>query len=255
MGALHEGHLSLISRSKSECDQTIVSIFVNPTQFGAGEDLDRYPRPLERDLELASSAGADVVYLPSTEEIYPFGERALKISVTGVSEGFEGEHRPGHFDGVVTVVARLFCLIKPTRAYFGSKDLQQVAVVRRLVDGLGLATGLQICPTVRAEDGLALSSRNAYLSDAERSAAPRIYSALMRLQSMTEKGSFNEVQAAIRAERAGLQDPFEIEYLDLIDAHSFTIANQPGTHQAFIIAARLGSTRLIDNVEARWPEH
>src|SRR5277367_655595 len=180
MGALHAGHVSLMARARAECGTVAVSIFVNPLQFGDPEDIAHYPRTLEWDLAVCAEAGVDVVFVPSVREMYPDWPApvATTVSVRGVSDGWEGASRPGHFDGVATVVAKLFSIAGPCRAYFGLKDFQQLAVIRRLVADLSLAAEVRGCPTVRAADGLALSSRNAYLSDAERGAAPDLYAAL-----------------------------------------------------------------------------
>lgn len=248
MGALHAGHLALVKRARRECASVVVSIFVNPTQFGRGEDLAAYPRPLGRDLALLERERVDFAFAPSAAEMYPEGF-ASTLSVAGPALPLEGAARPGHFDGVATVVAKLLGQSRPDRAYFGQKDGQQVAVVRRLVRDLDIATEIAVEPTVRAGDGLALSSRNAYLAPAQRAAAPVLYRALA-----SARGRF-----AGRPAAAGQVEAFcrrIIESEPLIDSVDYVAAVDPDTitpwpgHGPCMIAAavRLGRVRLIDNV-------
>jgi pantoate--beta-alanine ligase len=226
MGAFHEGHLSLMHAARAECEQVVVSLFVNPAQFGAHEDLDRYPRDEERDLELAEEAGVDVLFVPTAEQMYPKGFATwVDVDVTGG----EATARPGHFRGVATVCLKLFNLVRPDVAFFGQKDAQQVAVLRRMVSDLNLMVHIRALPTVRDEDGLALSSRNAYLSDAERQQALALPHALEAARSA------NDPVAAARAALNGLE-PEYVELLRIDDATLLTAA------------AHVGSTRLIDNV-------
>jgi pantoate--beta-alanine ligase len=226
MGAFHEGHLSLFRAARDECDTVVVSLFVNPTQFRAGEDLERYPRDEARDARVAEEAGVDVLFAPSAEEMYPDGFGTW-VDVDDV--GAEGEARPGHFRGVATVCLKLFNIVRPQVAYFGQKDAQQAAVLRRLVRDLDLELELRILPTVRDDDGLALSSRNAYLTADERGRALALPRALEAARSAADP------VAAARAALNGL-DP---EYVDLLDLDGVTV---------LAAAARVGSTRLIDNV-------
>lgn len=195
MGALHEGHLSLVRRATEECDAVGVSIFVNPTQFGPGEDLNRYPRDLDADLIALEPLGVDLVWTPSPEVMYPQSFQSW-VTVEKVSRGLEGERRPGHFRGVATVVAKLFNVFVPDRAYFGQKDAQQTVVIRRMVEDLSIPTEIVICPTVRASDGLALSSRNSYLNPGERQAATVLFHALSEARAGYSQGERLHSQAA-----------------------------------------------------------
>jgi pantoate--beta-alanine ligase len=226
MGAFHEGHLSLFREAREECDIVVVSLFVNPTQFGPGEDLDRYPRDEERDARLAEEAGVDVLFAPSAEEMYPPG---FGTWVDVEDAGAEGAARPGHFRGVATICLKLFNIVRPHIAYFGQKDAQQVALIRRLVRDLDLELELRVLPTVRDSDGLALSSRNAYLTPTEREQARALPRALEAARSAADP------VAAARAALNGL-DP---EYVELLDLDGGTV---------LAAAVRVGSTRLIDNV-------
>jgi pantoate--beta-alanine ligase len=226
MGSFHDGHLSLFRAARDECDLVVVSLFVNPAQFGAGEDLDRYPRDEERDAEIAQKAGADVLFVPSAEEMYPDG---FATWVDVEESGGEAAARPGHFRGVATVCLKLVNIVRPDVAYFGQKDAQQVAVLRRMVSDLNLTLELRVLPTVRDADGLALSSRNAYLSPAERELA-------LALPRALEAGrSASNPVAATRAALNGV----EPEYVEIVDL---------GDVRVLTAAARVGSTRLIDNV-------
>ena len=226
MGAFHEGHLSLFRAARRECETVVVSLFVNPAQFGAGEDLDRYPRDEKRDARVAEEAGVDLLFAPSAEEIYP---RGFGTWVDVDDGGAEGSARPGHFRGVATVCLKLFNIVRPDVAYFGRKDAQQAAVLRRLVADLNLEVELRILPTVRDADGLALSSRNVYLSQEERERALALPRALEAARAASDP------VAAARAALNGL-DP---EYVELLDLGDVTV---------LAAAARVGSTRLIDNV-------
>jgi pantoate--beta-alanine ligase len=218
MGAFHDGHLSLFRAAREENDTVVVSLFVNPAQFGAGEDLSRYPRDEEQDERLAEEAEVDVLYVPAAEEIYPPGFQTW-VEVEQLGSVLEGEHRPGHFRGVATVCLKLFNLVRPARAYFGQKDAQQAAVIKRMVSDLAVPVEIRVCPTVRDEDGLALSSRNAYLTREEREAAL----ALPR---------------ALQARDRSLLNGLEIDYFEEADFEPRVLA----------AAVRVGKTRLIDNV-------
>lgn len=251
MGALHEGHLTLVRRSLAQTDRTVVSIFVNPKQFGPGEDFARYPRNLKADSELLSAAGADIVFAPEVDEMYPAGF-SLSVTVAGVSNGMEGARRPGHFTGVATVVTRLFCLVLPDAAFFGEKDGQQLAVIQRLATDLGLPLTIVPVPTVREADGLALSSRNLYLSPGEREKAPHLYRSLLTGAELFAKGC-REASEILVAVRASLENEpsFRLDALDLVDLETMeplTLLDRPAM---LAMAAFLGKTRLIDNVRLR----
>ena len=256
MGALHAGHLSLIHRAAAECDHVIVSIFVNPTQFNDPRDLERYPRPFERDVEIAGEHGAAAIYAPAVETMYPAGH-ATTVHVAGVTERWEGEHRPGHFDGVATVVTILLNHVRPDRSYFGEKDWQQLAMLRRMATDLALPGEIVGCPLVRDEDGLALSSRNVRLSPAERQAAlviPRTLGTLRVRVSAGERsvrtlltvgGALLAGEPRVRVEYLAIVDPATLEPLEtLIDG------------ARALIAARVGETRLIDTMDltADWDD-
>lgn len=248
MGALHEGHLSLVRLARGRARRVVVSLFVNPMQFGAGEDLDRYPRDLEGDSQKLAAEGVDLLFAPGVEEIYPPGF-ATTVHVAGVSEGMEGARRPGHFDGVATVVTRLVCLVLPDVAVFGAKDGQQVAVVRRLLLDLGLPVELHVGETIREADGLALSSRNAFLSPAERAAAPVLYRALSAARALFSGGE-RDASALLSAARTVLEaEPaLRLDTLDLVDAATMRPVPRVEGPVMLAAAAFLGRTRLIDNV-------
>ena len=244
MGALHDGHLALVARAAAECDDVAVSIFVNPTQFGPGEDFERYPRPLAADLEKLAGAGVRWVFAPPVAAIYPPGH-ATRIVVDGPAVGFEGAIRPGHFSGVATVVCRLFLAVPADVAYFGAKDWQQTLVVKRMVRDLGLPIEVVVCPTVREPDGLALSSRNAYLSPADRRRAVALAESLGLAAEIWATGApVAALEAAMRGhlEAAGMA----VDYAAIVAAESLgpVVA---GTEAVALVAGRLGSTRLIDN--------
>jgi pantoate--beta-alanine ligase len=251
MGALHDGHLSLARRARQENASVAMSIFVNPAQFGPHEDLSRYPRPIERDLQLAEAAGVDLVFNPSVEEVYPPGFGAY-VDVGDVARRWEGEHRPGHFRGVATVVTKLFTIIAPQRAYFGQKDFQQLAVVRRLVTDLNLPVEVIGCETVREPDGLALSSRNVYLTEEQRPYATALHAALKTGRQRVAGGetAAHTVQQAM--ERVLLDTPgVSVDYVAVVDPATLEPLDriEPGrTPVHGLIAARLGPVRLIDNM-------
>lgn len=248
MGALHEGHLSLIRRARAENDVVVVSIFVNPTQFGPHEDFARYPRPWERDVRLAEEAGADVVFHPSAEEMYPEGYSTW-VEVEGLTEGLCGASRPGHFRGVATVVTKLLHICQPERVYFGQKDAQQLAVIRRMVRDLDFPVEVVDCPTVREADGLALSSRNTYLSPEERAQAPVLYRALREVERLVQTGE-TQVSELVAAARAVLaKAPLaQVEYVEIVDAESLEPVARVEGPCLVALAVRFGDTRLIDNV-------
>ena len=247
MGALHAGHLKLVEEANARADRVAVSIFVNPLQFGAGEDLGRYPRQEEQDLAALEAAGVDLVWLPGVGDLYPEGF-ATRISVAGVSDRWEGEARPGHFEGVATVVAKLLIGVTPDVAMFGEKDFQQLAVIRRLTADLALPVEIVGVPTVRDADGLALSSRNAYLSQDERARAVALPAALAQARRDILGGW--EVAAALAAARAMLHEAGfgPIDYLALVNAGTLEPVDEAHGEMRLIAAAKLGSTRLIDNL-------
>ncbi len=242
MGALHAGHLRLVERARRENDVVVVSIFVNPLQFGPNEDLSRYPRDLRRDSGLLGEAEVDAIYRPPTEAMYPRGA-TTRVRVGGVAEPLEGERRPGHFEGVATVVTKLFGAVAPDRAYFGQKDAQQVAVVKRLVADLDLGVDIRVAPTVREADGLALSSRNAYLGPDERKAAVALSAALRDASAAWAAGERDpgRLRQVLR-NRLAAEPLVKVDYAELVDPETFT---PPG--RLAVIAADVGSTRLIDN--------
>ncbi len=249
MGALHEGHLSLIDRSTRENGFTVVTIFVNPTQFRPGEDLDAYPRQLEIDVALAAERGADVVFAPPVEEVYPAGH-ATSVATLGITETLCGApERRGHehFDGVTTIVAKLFNMTQADRAYFGQKDAQQVAVIRRMARDLNFRTEIVACPTVREADGLALSSRNAYLSAAERPRALSLSRALRAAAAAVAAGQ-RDASAIQRAARELLAETDEVEYFELVDPVSLDPVERIDGPVLAAVCARVGATRLIDNM-------
>lgn len=245
MGALHDGHLRLVSQARELAGVVVVSIFVNPLQFGPGEDLDRYPRTLDADVA-ALEGLADIVFAPSAAEMYPQGESSTRVTAGEVGSLFEGASRPGHFDGMLTVVAKLFGIVQPDVAVFGQKDAQQVHLVGRMIEDLNLPLTLAVVDTVREEDGLALSSRNQYLSADDRVAAVTLSQALAAGAQAADGG----VEAALAAARTRIEaDPaVKLDYLVIVDQPSFREA-APGQHgpALMLVAARVGTTRLIDN--------
>jgi pantoate--beta-alanine ligase len=248
MGALHAGHLSLVGAARRENDVVVASVFVNPIQFGPNEDLARYPRDWDRDLALLNEAEVDAVYRPSVEAMYP-PDASTRVHLDGLAEPLEGAARPGHFEGVATVVTKLFGAVEPDRAYFGQKDAQQVAVVKRLVRDLDLGVEIRIGPTVRERDGLALSSRNVYLSPEERKAATSLSAALRQATAAYAEGERDaERLRAILHARLGAEPLVTIDYAEVVDPATF---RKSGT--LAVIAARIGKTRLIDNHDLTRP--
>ena len=247
MGALHAGHMTLVEAAKAKADRVVASIFVNPLQFGPNEDLERYPRQEAEDERLLEHHGCDLLWMPTADQLYPPGF-ATRVSVAGVSELWDGASRPGHFDGVATVVAKLFTAVRPDLALFGEKDFQQLAVIRRMESDLGLGVDVHGAPTVRDSDGLALSSRNAYLSPAERGRALALPQALEQAREAILAGE--PVDAVLENAKAGLaQAGFSrVDYLALVDAETLEPLDQPVGEMRLIAAAVIGTTRLIDNV-------
>ena len=248
MGALHAGHLSLVRMARAQCSWVVVSIFVNPLQFGPNEDLARYPRPFEQDKKLLQTESVDILFAPSVEEMYPAGEKTT-VEVGGMSERLCGRSRPGHFRGVTTVVAKLFNIIQPDVAYFGQKDAAQVAIVRRMARDLDFPVQIAVGPIVRESDGLAMSSRNAYLDPQQRKAASVLHRVLMRVQHLADRGE-RDASKLIEAARAvvGEEPLARLDYVEAVDPESLEPVGDVRQGALVAIAAYFGSTRLIDNI-------
>jgi len=249
MGALHEGHLSLVRRARRECERVAVSLFVNPTQFGPGEDFQRYPRDLPRDLALLEAEGVDTIFTPTVEEMYPEGFSTW-VTVERLAERWEGASRPGHFRGVATVVLKLLNLVRPDRAYFGEKDYQQLRVVERMVRDLNVPTTIVACPTVREPDGLALSSRNAHLSPGERRAATVLWRALTAARAGYERRERDGATLRRIAEGVIAEEPLaRLDYVAVADPTTLEPVARIGREGAVcLVAAWIGTIRLIDNL-------
>jgi pantoate--beta-alanine ligase len=247
MGALHRGHASLISAAVASCQHVAVSIFVNPTQFGPTEDFEKYPRSFVADCELAAACGAEAVFAPTVDEIYPTGA-ATFVDVGPLSERLDGKSRPGHFRGVATVVSKLLIAAAPDRAFFGQKDAAQVAVLRRLVHDLRFGVELVVCPIVREPDGLALSSRNAYLSADERKQALTLSRAVRRVEALYKHGERN-AEALIAAARVtfSVEPHVQVDYIELVNWDTLEPVTTAAPGTLFAVAAQVGQTRLIDN--------
>ena len=246
MGALHAGHLSLVDAARRQCDFTIVTIFVNPTQFAAGEDFERYPRTLESDLESLAGREVDLVFAPSTDSMYSKGH-ATYVEIEGPALVLEGEFRPGHFRGVATIVLKLFNIARPDRAYFGRKDYQQAMLMRRMVDDLNLPVRIEVCPIVREPDGLALSSRNVYLSASERQRALAISQSLKLAGQLVEQGT-RDASTILKQMHALLADAqLAVDYVALVDPETLEPVDTVNQPTLAAIAASVGKTRLIDN--------
>ncbi len=248
MGALHEGHLSLLRTARAQCDVVAASIFVNPTQFGPQEDFAKYPRPFERDCELLRAEGVDLLFAPAVEEMYPAGA-VTYVNVEGLGERLCGRSRPGHFRGVATVVSKLFHVVQPDVAFFGQKDAAQVAVIRALVRGLLLPVEIVACPIVREADGLALSSRNVYLNLEQRRKALALYRSLLRVRELYD-GEERDVERLIAAGREEFspEDAVRLDFLEIVNAESLEPLATAEPEALVAVAAFLGSTRLIDNL-------
>lgn len=247
MGNLHEGHLSLVRRAKAECDLVVVTIFVNPIQFAAGEDFDRYPRTPEEDGQLCAQEGVDFIFAPTTETMYPPGS-CTRVQVTGLEEPLCGQNRPGHFVGVATVVAKLFNLVPADIAYFGRKDYQQATLLKRMAADLNFPIELVLCPTIREEDGLARSSRNAYLTPEQRTQAPVLYRALQLAQDLVGQGERSA--AVVRQKMVDLisnQPLAQIDYVELVDPETLQPVTDLDRPTLAAVAVRFGNARLIDN--------
>lgn len=247
MGNLHEGHLTLVREAKKLCDVVVVSIFVNPIQFGAGEDFDSYPRTLEQDSRLLADVGCDIIFAPTVEQMYGTQPRLTNISVGQITDDLCGKSRPGHFDGVAVVVTKLFNIVQPDFAFFGQKDYQQLAVIRQLVQDLNMPLEVIGVPIVRAEDGLALSSRNGYLTEEQRVIAPTIYQSLKQAEQQLHEGrALNQVLANISTQLT--QAGFVVDYVEARQTNLQPIA-QFDQDLVVFVAAKLGATRLIDNLQ------
>jgi pantoate--beta-alanine ligase len=249
MGNLHAGHLSLVELARQHAERVVVTVFVNPTQFGEGEDFEEYPRTLKRDIQRVKQLDADVLFTPDVDTVYPFGiDKATLVSVPGLTRNFCGASRPGHFDGVTTVVARLFALVQPDVAVFGQKDYQQQLVIRHMTADLSLPTRIITAPTVREPDGLAMSSRNQYLSEAERAIAPQLHAALETIGEELQNGKRNfddlENDARNRLAEAG----FVPDYVAIRRAENLEPPDRDCDEIVVLVAAHLGRARLIDNI-------
>jgi len=248
MGALHEGHLSLIRAAREQCDVVAASIFVNPTQFGPTEDFDKYPRSFGRDCEILEREAVDLLFAPTVEEMYPEGI-ATWVTVEGLSDKLCGKSRPGHFRGVTTVVAKLFQIVQPDAAFFGQKDAAQLAIIRRMILDLNFAVEITGCPIVREPDGLAMSSRNAYLDPQQRRAAPLLYRSLLKIHELFQQGE-RRAQKLIDAGKRSIADEpsVRLDYLEIVDPDTLDGEEEVSRSALVVVAAFLGSTRLIDNL-------
>jgi len=248
MGALHVGHVSLMEAAAKDCDFVVVSIFVNPTQFGPGEDFQKYPRPIEKDLEICEKAGVDVVFNPTPDVMY--GPESLTwVTVDKLTEPLCGQFRPAHFRGVTTVCAKLFNIVLPDVAYFGQKDAQQAIVIKRMAADLNMPLEIVVCPTVREKDGLAVSSRNKYLSEQEKKEAAKIYKSLEKCREMVEAGATDssEIVAQMRSILQQIKGG-SIEYVSIVDAETLENVDKIASRVLAAVAVKLGPTRVIDNI-------
>ena len=253
LGALHGGHMSLIERARKETDFVVVSIFLNPRQFGPDEDLDEYPRQEEKDLALCEKAGVDAVFVPSVEQMYPSGHCTV-VKVEGLSEKLCGVNRPGFFAGVSTVVTKLFNIVGPDIAYFGQKDAQQGLIIKKMVEELDMAIEIRMCPTVREEDGLAMSSRNTYLEAEQRRQASCLYRALQEGKKLIESGQLDRDKVTAAMERIIKQaGPCSIDYVAAVDSQSLEPATAENRSWLLALAVRIGRSRLIDNIVVEIP--
>lgn len=248
MGALHEGHLSLVRAARESCDLVVTSIFVNPTQFGPNEDLAKYPRSFDRDRDLLSKEGVDLLFAPSIEEVYPAGA-VTWVTVEGLSEKLDGRSRPGHFRGVTTVVAKLFHIVDPDAAFFGQKDAAQVAIIRRMVRDLRLPLETVVCPIVREPDGLAMSSRNAYLDPEQRKKALVLHRSLMRVEEAILKGETKSEKLIEEGRVEFSKEPsVRIDYFEIVNPETLDPVATVSNGVLVAVAAYVGNTRLIDNL-------
>lgn len=248
MGSLHPGHISLVDEARQRCDVVVVSVFVNPTQFGPNEDFDSYPRTLETDAAALVDAGADLLFAPSVEEMYPLGHNQTWVDVDDLGDRLCGASREGHFRGVTTVVTKLFNIVQPDVAVFGEKDYQQLAILRRMTAELLFPIKIVAAATHRETDGLARSSRNAYLTASERTLAPRLYHCLQQLKVTIEEGNRDYRRLEAEAIETLEQDGFQVDYLAIVNAQTLAPATRDDTQLVAALAAKLGTTRLIDNI-------
>jgi pantoate--beta-alanine ligase len=255
MGALHQGHLSLVRTARAQSDVVAVSIFVNPKQFGPNEHFAKYPRSLESDSAMLAAEKIDYLFQPSVEEMYPPGATAW-VKAEGISDRLEGRSRPGHFLGVTTVVAKLFNIVQPDLAFFGQKDAAQAAIIRKMVRDLNFDVAIVVCPTVREPDGLALSSRNVYLSAAERKQAAVLYRALMRVQMLADQGEGDSARLAAAGKQVVADEPsVRLDYFEIVSPDTLEAVANTSEEALVAIAAHVGSTRLIDNIVLHGKRH
>jgi pantoate--beta-alanine ligase len=248
MGALHEGHLSLVRAARQQCQFVVVSLFVNPTQFGPNEDFKSYPRDLERDRQMLDAEGVSLLFAPEMEEMYPRGAKTF-VTVEGMSDKLCGRSRPGHFRGVTTVVSKLFSIVEPEMAFFGQKDAAQAAIIRRMVRDLKFDVQIVVCPIVREADGLAMSSRNAYLSASERKQALVLFRALSRVQTLADQGEADAIELIAAAKSVMAEDPaVRLDYVEAVNPESLDAVSNVSQGALVAIAAFVGKTRLIDNI-------
>jgi len=248
MGALHAGHQSLVRAAKTACDVVAASIFVNPTQFGPNEDLAKYPRSFEQDRDLLTREGVELLFAPAVEEMYP-AAAVTWVTVEDLSEKLDGRSRPGHFRGVTTVVSKLFHIVEPHAAFFGQKDAAQVAIIRRMVQDLNLPVEIVVCPIVRESDGLAMSSRNAYLNPEQRRQALVLHKSLLRIQGMTEAGERSAANLIAAGRQAfDRESSVRLDYLEIVDPNTLDPVSDLSGGALVAVAAWVGATRLIDNI-------
>jgi pantoate--beta-alanine ligase len=248
MGALHAGHISLVGAGRTQTDVLVTSVFVNPKQFGPKEDFGKYPRTLEKDSELLAAAGVDYLFFPSVEEMYP-KDSSTWVTVEGISDKLDGQSRPGHFRGVTTVVSKLFNIVVPDLAFFGQKDAAQVTIIRKMVRDLNFDVHVVVCPTVRESDGLAMSSRNIYLSPEQRKQAPALYCALMRVQFLADRGEKNAARLITAAKQVIAEEPaVRLDYFEIVSNDTLEPLADVSPGALVAVAAYVGQTRLIDNI-------
>ena len=249
MGALHEGHLSLVKLAQRDCDIVVCSIFINPTQFNDSNDLENYPITIEEDIKLLEEKFCDILFLPNVTEMYPQGLNTKQYQLNGIDKVLEGRKRPGHFDGVCTIVHRLFSIVKPNTAYFGEKDFQQVAVIRQMVNSLSLTIQIKTGETIREKDGLAKSSRNTLLSVSQRQKATYVYASLQKIKSLYSKVDCTQLKEMIKDDVNQVQD-MQLDYVEIVNPHSFRPLQGKGIKEEAValMAVFLGKVRLIDNL-------
>ena len=253
MGALHQGHLSLVRTARSQCDVVVVSIFVNPTQFGPKEDFSKYPRSFEQDSAQLQAEKVDYVFAPSVEEIYPEGATSW-VTVEEISDRLDGRSRPGHFRGVTTVVSKLFNIMQPDLAFFGQKDAAQASIVRRMVHDLNFDVKIVVCPIVREQDGLAMSSRNVYLSPEQRQQAIVLYRSLMRVQTLADQGESDAAKLIAAGRQVIAEEPAaKLDYFEIVNNHTLEPVADISRGALVAVAAIIGTTRLIDNIVVMGP--